>query len=450
MTDEQIIAYFTTTHTKTCGRFSSDQLNRNLTAATQKKSGWFKYFIQLLIPAMMVGIKSYAQGSVKTKPVVCNNEVKVDNLDRIILGGIAAEIEDKRIIGKVVDRNGIPIDGAIILIEGTKKGLLSNADGNFRVDNIKSFPVTLVISSPGFASMDIKVDKALARNLLTVVLDDMRMGDTLVTPHPKKKAHIFQELKKPVPDSSKALNIGRILGKPSLLVSSTEERDPAEVKINDLYMPDTRSIVGKVTNEDGEPLVGANIFIKDTEIGSAAGKDGLFEVTTKDLSAIRLMVSYVGYESVEISVTENQRTSPFNVVLKEKTMAEVTVVGYESIKCSMTLGAVITIVKDTIYEEAKRFIADTLQISPLKIIPNPIRKSSALTLQLKSKVNGKYMMLVTDMNGRYLQTEQFMVNSTIVQQQIRLKQSIAPGTYVVTIIDPIGKRLATQKIVVME
>ena len=60
-------------------------------------------------------------------------------------------------------------------------------------------------------------------------------------------------------------------------------------------------ISGKVSNENGEPLVGATILLKGTTRGTIADIDGNFKMEVPDENAI-IKVSYIGYEEKEISV----------------------------------------------------------------------------------------------------------------------------------------------------
>ncbi|MDF1864642.1 MAG: TonB-dependent receptor [Saprospiraceae bacterium] len=82
---------------------------------------------------------------------------------------------------------------------------------------------------------------------------------------------------------------------------------------------------GKVTNNKNEPLVGANVNWAGTTIGSSADSQGEFEITLQGITDKRLVISYVGYESDTITIT-NQTT--VNVQLVETaTLNEVEVKG---------------------------------------------------------------------------------------------------------------------------
>lgn len=69
------------------------------------------------------------------------------------------------------------------------------------------------------------------------------------------------------------------------------------------YVLFSQSILGKVTNENNEPLIGASVFWANTTIGTTTGIKGEFELTTKDISPKLLIASYVGHTSDTLEIT---------------------------------------------------------------------------------------------------------------------------------------------------
>lgn len=59
-----------------------------------------------------------------------------------------------------------------------------------------------------------------------------------------------------------------------------------------------RTISGKVTDQNGQPLIGANVFVKGTNSGTVANTEGLYQVSVP-AGATTLVISYTGYESQE-------------------------------------------------------------------------------------------------------------------------------------------------------
>lgn len=98
-------------------------------------------------------------------------------------------------------------------------------------------------------------------------------------------------------------------------------------------------IKGKITNEKGEPLPGANIHVKGTKISTRTDLDGSFTIETPDTNSI-LIVSFTGYLSKEIPASEAA-----NIKLQEQnqTLNEVVVVGYGTQKKAASTGAIGTV-----------------------------------------------------------------------------------------------------------
>ncbi|NBC08553.1 MAG: TonB-dependent receptor plug domain-containing protein [Bacteroidetes bacterium] len=62
-------------------------------------------------------------------------------------------------------------------------------------------------------------------------------------------------------------------------------------------------LTGKVTIEKGEPAVGANLFVKGSFSGTNTDAEGQFRFTSPAGDSLQLVVSYIGYESQEITLT---------------------------------------------------------------------------------------------------------------------------------------------------
>ena len=62
-------------------------------------------------------------------------------------------------------------------------------------------------------------------------------------------------------------------------------------------------IKGKILDATtGETMIGANVVIKGTTIGTTTGLDGTFELKVKENPPIQLIISFIGYEKVEYTV----------------------------------------------------------------------------------------------------------------------------------------------------
>jgi hypothetical protein len=71
-----------------------------------------------------------------------------------------------------------------------------------------------------------------------------------------------------------------------------------------LFCQNTVTITGKITDKlMNEALPGASVTIKGSPVSVAADNDGRFSLQTKTVEKIILVISHIGYETVEFPVT---------------------------------------------------------------------------------------------------------------------------------------------------
>lgn len=113
-----------------------------------------------------------------------------------------------------------------------------------------------------------------------------------------------------------------------------------------INLQDKKTVTGVVVDMAGLPLIGVNVSVKGTTEGTITDLDGKFNLNASPQSV--LVISYIGYKTVEIPVRENVR-----VILEEDSQAleEVVVIGYGSIKKSDLTGSVANVSSEKILEK---------------------------------------------------------------------------------------------------
>lgn len=100
------------------------------------------------------------------------------------------------------------------------------------------------------------------------------------------------------------------------------------------------TVHGYVDDDNGDPLIGATIMEKGTSNGVATDIDGKFTINVAPNST--LVVSYVGYDQVEVAV--NNRSNIKITMNQNSTMlAETVVIGYGTVKKTDATGSVATV-----------------------------------------------------------------------------------------------------------
>ena len=100
-------------------------------------------------------------------------------------------------------------------------------------------------------------------------------------------------------------------------------------------------ITGAVTDENGSPLAGVNVYVKGTTVGAITNESGQYSLNVSDPNAV-LVASFIGYVTAEIPLSGR---SVVNVTLTTEALAldEVVVVGYGTQKKVNVIGSVATI-----------------------------------------------------------------------------------------------------------
>ena len=121
----------------------------------------------------------------------------------------------------------------------------------------------------------------------------------------------------------------------------------------------TRTITGTITNEAGEPVAGATISQKGTEIKTVSGKDGRFAMSVKEATGI-LVISHVGMETTELNFG---KVSDYSVQLTPQatTLSDVVLVGYGTARRRDLTGAVQRLTRDDLVKDIPTNILQAMQ-----------------------------------------------------------------------------------------
>lgn len=100
------------------------------------------------------------------------------------------------------------------------------------------------------------------------------------------------------------------------------------------------TIKGQVVDSNGESIIGASVRLKDNSKGTITDVDGNFTLT--DISGGTLVISFIGYETQEISL-KGQKSLKITLKDDSKLLDEVVVIGYGAQKKINLTGAVATL-----------------------------------------------------------------------------------------------------------
>lgn len=159
---------------------------------------------------------------------------------------------------------------------------------------------------------------------------------------------------------AKHLTVGRLLSALVVVggfVLTNPIQAQAETTSSAIEQQNTKKLFsGTVKDSTGEPIIGASIIEKGTTNGTSTDQNGLFSIRVAE--GAKLIVSFVGYETVEISARNNME-----VVLKEndEILEDVVVIGYGQMKKSDLTSSITSISGKTITQSSSPSIKDALQ-----------------------------------------------------------------------------------------
>jgi len=151
------------------------------------------------------------------------------------------------------------------------------------------------------------------------------------------------------------------------------------------------NITGNVTDTTGTPLIGASVTLKDTKYSAVTDEEGNFAFNSVPQGKYTLIISYVGYKTIEYPIESNGRQVDLKLTLRTAVgqLGEVTVSnGYQTLPLERVTGSFDVIDsalfnREASYDVLSRLngIASGVYFSPGATTPTTIRGYSSLTIQ---------------------------------------------------------------------
>ena len=131
-----------------------------------------------------------------------------------------------------------------------------------------------------------------------------------------------------------------------------------KLEVTNVQQQNKRTVHGVVTDQNGEPVIGATIAVKGTKAKTVTDIDGRYEIQV--INNGTLEISYIGFTTKEVAT--NGKTS-INISLTEdvKSLNDVVVIGYGSQKKVTLTGAVSAITGDKLQERKVASLSNALQ-----------------------------------------------------------------------------------------
>ncbi|WP_244307290.1 SusC/RagA family TonB-linked outer membrane protein [Flavobacterium fluviatile] len=152
-------------------------------------------------------------------------------------------------------------------------------------------------------------------------------------------------------------------------------------------------------DDDGMPLPGVGIKVKDSDVTATTDFDGTFSLVITSSEAT-LLFSYVGYTTQEVNVSESQKVINVRLMADMKQLQEVVVMGYGSVKKNEVLGAVGTVSMKETASRTYNSAADLLQgtVAGVTVINNGGDPTGQPTINIRGigSLNAETPLIVLD------------------------------------------------------
>jgi len=291
--------------------------NKLIMIFRQKKSEGFPFLgRQLLILLIMF---SFVRVSATDSNPRINNDVNSDAVKS------AVTVDQKRVTGKITDKNGEAIPGATIVEKGTGNGLVSDVDGNFSILPQGTSPV-LVISFVGMITQEIPVNGQAQINV-TLEADYIGIEEVVAVGYgTMKKSDVTGSVSSVTPEKlvdRPVINVGQALqnkvagvqvirqaagdpgGKPQIRIRGTNS---INTSADPLFVVDgIVGVINALQNLNPSDIATMDI-LKDasaTAIYGTRGANGVIIITTKRGAAGDVRVNYDGSASLGIKTRRN-------------------------------------------------------------------------------------------------------------------------------------------------
>ncbi|WP_103069192.1 SusC/RagA family TonB-linked outer membrane protein [Aquimarina sediminis] len=189
-----------------------------------------------------------------------------------------------------------------------------------------------------------------------------------------------------------------------------------------------KTVTGTVSEAENQiPIIGAEIVVKNTTIGTTTDFDGNFSIETQEGDI--LVITYLGYETQEIVVGKEKKIT---VLLKTDTsvLDEIVIVGYGSQKKVNLTGSVTMIKSDGIVKNSTESLSNALSgrlagVTTIQSSGEPGNGSSSINIRGISSLNSNSPLVLVDGIPRSLNN----INTNDVESISVLKDAAAAAIY---------------------
>ena len=184
-----------------------------------------------------------------------------------------------------------------------------------------------------------------------------------------------------------------------------------------------------ISEEDGQPVVGASVLVKGTTVGTITDIDGNFTLTNVPSSAKTLQISYIGMHNLEIAVAPQVRAT---LKPDSELLDEVIVVAYGTAKKSSFTGSASTVKNDRLEKQQNSNVTKALEgaVAGVQITSTTGQPGSAAAISVRGigSINASRNPLII-VDGVPYEGSLNTINNADIESMTILKDAAANSLY---------------------
>jgi hypothetical protein len=211
---------------------------------------------------------------------------------------------------------------------------------------------------------------------------------------------------------------------------------PVQGRIKNSAVPAKKPIVkGRVLDQNGAPVRGASILVKDTHTGTSCNELGVFELQVQQLP-VTLVISSVGYVTKEVAVRARDTQIVLDLKLDDAKMGEIVGIVVETKRK-----------KNRIQKSAAVQQHPSKEPGSFLLYPNPVQSGTTLHLRIQNLQGGEYNLELTNLAGQLTQRSLLKLKGGGEEVSIVLNDA-PPGVYLLQLTHKkSGVRLSQQLVI---
>ena len=174
----------------------------------------------------------------------------------------------------------------------------------------------------------------------------------------------------------------------TLAETAAPAADPA---VNQADTPTALLVSGRVVDEEGEPLIGVAIRVKDKKAATVTRENGEFTIGTTGPVAV-LEFTYIGMKKQTVTVREHKENLVVKMAVDHHQVSEVVVTGYQSMSRRESAAAISQVKMEDVFEPSAMNLDQMLQgkIPGMAVMMQSGEPSSTPTIRIRgnSTING--------------------------------------------------------------